>query len=73
MNSRPTCKWILRGVLVAGKRCDGETMAPDARTAVVHLAARLARERKVDIAAAVRGALEDPYKKVEASTEPTAP
>lgn len=71
MNTRPTCKWILRGVLIAGRRLDGESTAADPTTAVRHFAARMARELKVDVPSAIATAVRDPYKKVEASAEHT--
>ncbi len=73
MNTRPQCKWILRSVLIAGRRLDGESTAADPVTAVRHFAARKAKELKVDVSTAIATAVQDPYKKVEASTEPTGP
>ncbi len=73
MNPRPQCKWILRNVLIAGRRLDGESTAPDPETAVRHFAARKARELKVDLPTAIATAVNDPYKKVEASAEHTGP
>lgn len=59
------CRWILKGVLVAGRRVDGKARGRTPEEAVRHLAARTARELKVDIPTAIATAVRDPYKKAE--------
>lgn len=64
--SRPgECRWVLQGVLVAGRRLDGKARGRTPEEAVRHFAARNARDLHVDIAAAIATAVRDPYKKVE--------
>lgn len=60
------CRWKVSNLLVAGRRVSGETMAATPELAVRNVAARNARDLKVDVAAAICRAANDPYKHVEA-------
>lgn len=62
--ARPGCKWIVENLLVAGRRVSGETFAPNPVQAARNVAARCARDLRVDVAAAVAGALRDPYRRI---------
>lgn len=63
------CRWVLRGVLIAGRRLDGKAGGVTPDEAVRHFAARTARELKVDVATAIASAIKDPLKKVEPDME----
>jgi len=58
------CRWKVTNLLVAGRRVEGETCASSPEAAARNVAARKARELKVDVATAIAGAAADPYKKV---------
>lgn len=68
MSAPGSCRWILKGVLVAGKRHDGKAWGRNQEEAVRHFAARTARDQHVDIAAAIMTAVRDPWKTAEVDT-----
>lgn len=64
-----SCRWRVENLLIAGRRVSGDTFAPNPERAVVNVAARQARELRVDVGAAVAAALRDPLKRVFALTD----
>lgn len=65
MSQPGSCWWKLTNVLIAGRRLEGKASGRDPVDAVRHFAAKKARELKVDVAAAIAGAIHDPLKKIE--------
>lgn len=55
-------------VLVAGRRCEGETFAESPERAVRNFAARKAKEFGADVSSAVAAALRDNFRRVSPKT-----
>ncbi len=64
-NTAGYCRWNLKGVLIAGRRLDGDAWGRNPAEAVRRFAARKAHELHVDTGTAIAVATRDVFKKVE--------